>query len=933
MSRARNRRRIAFAGVAIGAVLSASQAASAQESGAEAPKKLEGVIVTGSNIRRTSTETSAPVQIITRKDIERTGKQNISDVIRTISADNQGSIPTAFTNGFASGSSAVSLRGLGVNSTLVLINGRRTAPYGLADDGSRTFVDLNTIPLEAVDRIEVLKDGASAIYGSDAVAGVINVILRNNYQGGSLGLNIGTSYRGDGTDRRGSGTFGIGDIETDHYNAFITLEGSRVDAIAQSNRPKYLGTQDLRPYGFFDNRRGSPFAGGGLFPNGDAVYSGSTPYGTVRIPGTPAGNGGRANLTPCPEISPITGVCVFDTTPYIDIQPTTDRFNLYSRGTLRIRPEVLGYAEVGYFYSDTKSRGTPSGVAGGGGYNPNDPTNPVFPIIQAILPAGHPDNPYNQPRALSYLATDFGGRNGQTTNQVLRFIGGFTGQFSGFDYDLGGGYIRSDLDQKRTGFILLPVLQEAIDSGVYRINNPSLVPRSFYDAASPTLRNSASSSVALVDGKLSRGLFDLPGGKFSIAVGGEYRVEQSNSPPTPGTNDNSVIGLGYSAFKGDRSVYDGYVEGNAPIFKFLELDAAFRHDQYSDYGASNTPKFGFKLTPLSRFAVRGTYSEAFRAPGPTESGINGASLGFTNIAIVSLSDPNVKPETAKSYTLGAIVEPFDGASASLDYYRIKRKNEIVQADPAVIIGNLPQTGDPNTSIDGLVPNSRIFYDDQGQISSVSGPYANANRTTTSGFDVDLRDKIRFAGVGTLTASLSWTHVISFKRILADGSAFEYAGTHGPYVLSSAGGTPRDRGTFNLTFERKKWSITGTVNYVSHIRAVDNRNEFLIDNEDGSFTPSGQEGTYVVAPGQPACGVYNPDGTAFNGCRIGSFITGDLFAKINVDKHWELTASVLNITNELPPFDPYTYGGQNYNPSFHQAGAVGRFYNVGAKYAF
>ncbi|MCK9385331.1 MAG: hypothetical protein M0Q15_11995 [Nevskia sp.] len=270
-----------------------------------------------------------------------------------------------------------------------------------------------------------------------------------------------------------NGSYGFGNLDEDKYNFFVTLEGSRVDAIAQSNRRSFLGTQDLRPYGFFDNRRGAPFAGGGNFPNSDGIYSGATPYGNVRTPGTAAGNFGRTNLTPCPEISPITGVCLFDTTPYIDIQPETSRFNLFSRGTLQLHEKVQAYTEIGYFYSDTKSRGTPSGVVGGGGYNPNDPFNPVFPTVQATLPVGHPNNPFNTPRPLSYLATDFGGRNGETTNQVLRFIGGFTGEVNGFEYDLGGGYIRSDLDQSRTGFILFPVLQAGLNSGVYRINNKS----------------------------------------------------------------------------------------------------------------------------------------------------------------------------------------------------------------------------------------------------------------------------------------------------------------------------------------------------------------------------------------------------------------------------------------------------------------------------
>src|SRR5678816_3701688 len=165
---------------------------------AQQPQQLERVTVTGSNIKRTDTETASPVQVITRGDIERTGKQSIQEVLRSVTADGQGSLPSSFTAGFAAGSSAVSLRGLGVNSTLVLVNGRRMATYGLADDGARTFVDLNSIPFEAVDHVEVLKGGASAIYGSDAVGGVVNIILKDNFQGLALGGATGVSNYSDG---------------------------------------------------------------------------------------------------------------------------------------------------------------------------------------------------------------------------------------------------------------------------------------------------------------------------------------------------------------------------------------------------------------------------------------------------------------------------------------------------------------------------------------------------------------------------------------------------------------------------------------------------------------------------------------------------------------------------------------------------------------
>ncbi|MGH8446501.1 MAG: TonB-dependent receptor plug domain-containing protein, partial [Solimonas sp.] len=241
--------------------------------------EIETIVVTGSNIRRTDKETASPVEVLTRDAIEATGKQNIGEILQTLTANGQGSIPGSFTSGFAGGSAAVSLRGLGVNSTLVLIDGRRVAPYGLADDGARSFVDLNTIPLEAVERVEVLKDGASAIYGSDAIAGVVNIILRKDYEGASLGANFGTSYKDDGDTKRIYGSYGIGNANTDGYNAFITAEASRQDQIKNIDRDGYFSTTDLTNYGWYDNRRGSNNWSGyqaGVIP------SLVGPYGVVR---------------------------------------------------------------------------------------------------------------------------------------------------------------------------------------------------------------------------------------------------------------------------------------------------------------------------------------------------------------------------------------------------------------------------------------------------------------------------------------------------------------------------------------------------------------------------------------------------------------------------------------------------------------------------
>jgi iron complex outermembrane receptor protein len=198
--------------------------------------QLGTITVTGSALPRTDTETPSPVIVIDAVAIKRSGLTTVADVVRSISADNSGTIPTAFSVGFAAGSSGVALRGLTVNSTLVLIDGRRVASYALADDGQRSFVDLNTIPLGAVDRIEVLKDGASSLYGADAIAGVVNIILRHDSQGLEASAEVGNSQHGGGFEKRVTGSWGAGNLDSDRYNAYVAFEYQGDNRIATSAR-------------------------------------------------------------------------------------------------------------------------------------------------------------------------------------------------------------------------------------------------------------------------------------------------------------------------------------------------------------------------------------------------------------------------------------------------------------------------------------------------------------------------------------------------------------------------------------------------------------------------------------------------------------------------------------------------------------------------
>ena len=929
--------------LALGGVLLVPVAAQAQDT-----QRIE---VTGSRIKRTDSETASPVQVLTREDIERTGKTSIQEVLRGITSDSNGSIPSSFTNGFASGSAAVSLRGLGVNSTLVLLNGRRMTTYGLADDGVRTFVDLNSIPLEAVDRVEVLKDGASAIYGADAVGGVVNIILKKNFTGGSIGASYGQTGKSDGQTTRAFGSIGFGNIDTDKFNVFATIEASQQKNIWSKDRG-FIGQTDLTRFNYYDLTNGANRPYFGLGP------SSNSPYGVTR---TPPGAGARVNIIPCDAglIDPTTGLCRYNGRVEQEIQPAIDRLNLFTRGTLQVLPSLTAYLEFGYFNTKSKSNGTLGANNDAGVFNPSDLFNPLVVHGPMNLPAAHPDNTFGTDRTLFYLPNELGGRDHKTDNEVLRIVQGLQGTGFGWDYDVGAAYIRSKLKNQNFGFIRYDVMQAALDNGTYLINRPSLNSPSLTDPAvlaaiSPVLENDSVSTVKLIDVKASRDLMALQGGSLGLALGAEVRWEAANSPPVPFTDTSEIVGLGYSAFSQKRRVAAVYGELSAPVTKWLELTGAVRHDRYSDFGGTTNPKVGFKVKPLEQFALRGTYSESFRAPGPAETG--GSSFGFTTYGILSQGNPNLKPETAKSYSLGVIVEPLPSTSLTLDYWRVDRKNEIIQADPNAIVpagqctnscDGLDDDGNPDGSINlanqrlsGIAPNTFLFYDAQGNL-TVTGFFVNAAKTKTDGVDLELRHRMNLGGAGRLSGQLNWTHVNKLERTDVNGVTFDYAGTHGPLVASSGTGSPKDKATLSLTWDRGPFAVTGALNYVGSIKMVDHKGETTPQDLDETGAPTGtitNPNTGVTYPdngGSRACGVFDTSGNIYGGCKLPSFTTFDLFARWSPTKNLDLNFSIQNLFDKKAPFDPYLAVpyAVNYNQGWHQAGAVGRFFTIGAKYTF
>ncbi len=887
------------------------------------------VNVTGSNIKRVDSETSAPIETITREDIQNSGLQTIQDVVRQITANNNGSISPSFTNGFSASGTGVSLRGLGPNNTLVLLNGRRMANFGLADDGHASYVDLSQIPFDAVERIEVLKDGASAIYGSDAVAGVVNVILRQQFTGITATATGGTTYNGEGNQWKAAITGGIGDLTKDRYNAYVTLDYQKQDANPMNKGKDYVGTNNLTFMGLLDQRPGNPLSGfGTTSPLGNVrPVSASNPNGT---PGAYVGLPGN-----CPADNQDGQFCRWEIKDYLDILPQVERFNVFARGQYNITNDISAYTELSYFQVKTDTRNTPTGTRA----NWFDPsTNTIKSSVNIYLPVGHPDNPFsanNQVARLYYVDAALGGRDASYETDTQRYLFGVKGATAGWDWDVAGLYIRSQTDADRQGFYLYDRLLSALNGqspyGYYRVgSNASLNNPAIYGWIAPSASYSILSENTIFDAKASRDIYKLDGGQMALAFGYEFRREEVNNPGTPGTDTGNVLGLGYSAAFGSRNVNAIYAELYAPVLKNLELTAAVRFDDYSDVGTTWNPKIGAKWTVIPSLVLRGTYATAFRAPGLYETSTANASAGFTvasdpvrcpvtgspadcsgQVLGINIGNPYIKPEKSDTYTVGVIWEPMPGLSGTLDYWNIDTKDQITIGSVQAVVNN--PSGFPAATI-GRDTNNLPGIPNSGTLLYVSTPYQNANTVKTDGIDLDVIWKWNLKQYGTLTTEFQWTHVFNYSQTFSSGETSKYVGTSGNYDVSSGSGTPEDRWNLILGWQQGPWNVTGTVRYVSGYDEI----------------PFQGVSSSLSDPDSQCLGLQY----AGSNCSVSSFTTLDLAASYSGFKNWQIFGSVINVFNRIAPYAPAAaYGSINYNYNYAYSGATGTQFNLGARYTF
>jgi iron complex outermembrane receptor protein len=775
---------IMLGGVVSGEALSQTQTTAASD------ETLATIVVTGSNIKRSGSDAPNPVQIISREELETSSKVTVADVLRSVSANTGNATNETTNNGWASGAAGIGLRGLSQKNTLILLNGRRLANYGFPSNGlSDTFVNLNALPLVAVERIDVLKDGASAVYGSDAVAGVINIITRENYQGFEGGGSFSTTDEGGLDTKRARFLGGIGDKNADGYNLLFSFEAYDRDRLDQDQR-------DLTRSGIYTDSPGGRWNGWSAKGARFLVNGVSVPFLDAQG-NCPEG----MQLTASAPIDGLSGnTCAINLAPYTTLIPSTERYQGYINGTLRINDNIDAFGEVIYSHIRGASifGSSPYFTLEGGRFALNANTGLAEPV-PAVLPANNPYNPYGVNTSIEYTFFDLGQSVKTNRSDAYRVVAGARGRGERWDWEASAFSARSKEEETVSGgFANRWGLAAALANGTYNLHDPSSTPQSVIDSIRLSTVRPADSRLNGADFKITGDLFQLPAGFVGFAAGVEWREEELESRNPWQIDAGLQIRPAIAEVDGKRHVTAAYAELNVPVFSTLELQLAGRGDHYSDFGSAFSPKASLRWQPLDVLAVRGAASRGFRAPSLSE---NSASTNISYGSVVDPYDPdvpgsrqnptfftvgnsNLDPERTHSYNFGVVLTPWQGSSLSVDWYRIELDNLI---------------GTDNTTT--IVQNNRpedVVRDSRGKIVSVFNRYQNLSELTTSGIDVELRQRWQTQNVGEFGVTAVYTHVHDYRRPQTTGGPLvDYAGTN----LGASFSLPANKATTTV-----EWNI-------------------------------------------------------------------------------------------------------------------------------
>lgn len=793
--------------------------------------KAERIEVTGSNIKRVEGETALPVTIISRDDIERMGATSTEDVLRRVSANT--AIFSDTTQGVGYGQSFANLRGIGSNSTLILLNGRRLANHAFGNVGGIAAVDLNSIPFNAIERVEVLRDGASAIYGTDAVGGVVNFITRTDYRGAEITLKGGATedYGDQGRELGFNAAVGFGDPARDRWNLLVsggTQYNKRLRAIEQKLYMRYRdidGALDPTSFRGFPGRLAdfgfSPGAYRGTLTN-ETFIDACDPEFTVMQTG-PASPSGRPLLR-CRGLFPA----------YLDNLPDQRKTDVFGRFTYEISKDHQYFAEASFARNHTIGRIAPvpidSSIAR---IRPDGTQDPfLMPITSRYAPLALIRALGFDPAAgafpgfldIIYRAAPAGNRINDNTNDQQRFSTGLKGLLAGWDYNTALTYSLAKDNLVYTGYVHEDRFRAALRSGNLNPFGPN-------DAAGEALLNAAKmegpmrdskSKTLQIDGKISRDLMQMAGGPMALALGADVRQEKIEDRPV---SDDYRLGLHVGGegtvplTSADRTVLAVFGEVNLPVAPNLEISGAIRFDDYDDVGSKTNPRVSVRWQPNRATLLRASAGSGFRAPSLWD--LN-APPAFSNTAnqvndpgcppaLIAAGDPRclqvqlttrlssspgLKPETSKQWSVGLVLEPAQFLSVALDYWRIEKKDNIGVLTADTILANPDDLSLYNQFRHRFVRNAA------GTTLYVDQPAENLGGLRTAGWDIDARVRFAAAG-GRIGVGIAGTYMTEWEQQNSkDGPYTSYLGN------SFNGGVAYPRWTHvaNAEYSRGPWTF-------------------------------------------------------------------------------------------------------------------------------
>ena len=830
-------------------------------------KNLKGVVVTGSLIRRVDTETASPVVTLGREAITASGKPVLGDVLQALpSISGNATNPSNNSNGggvasplleAGDGASRISLRGLGINRTLVLINGQRMAN-----------ADINLIPPDMIERVDVLAEGASTVYGSDAIGGVVNFILRKDFKGVQFSLNDGISSHGDG-QRRG---FNLTAGQTgDNYSISGGIDYNKYDAVLGSKRK--FSAQQL------------------YLSSGSVIEAGSSsiPTGRIQLPasiaskyGCDINSSGTANVTLAQGDGSTQADyrcrLASDTYNYAAlnyIQTAQKRTNGFILGSYDFSDNITGFLDAFYNHTVSSGQDAPSPVGSGDGLiiSASNPINPFGVTFSQNPIPGDPNSGYSFQTRLTGGGTRV---HSYTTNtgQINTGLRGRFGEQSSWTWDASINYSHTKRTQRDTNEVDIPALQAAVDKGANIFNQADPAASSLLSAGVDTPVYVYTQSTKQAQFDVGGELWELPAGTIQLSAGALYREQSmdytvsSFAVLNPVTTTCQILQEACgSPGHGSFNVKELYAESLIPLLSnqpgaySLNLDLGIRSSDYSTTGTTTNKKIAIEWRPVADLLVRGTVSQVFRAPNLDElydgrtlvqPNLNDPCVGLTAAQLAqhptacqyvpvnwggnspaqvntfysgaATIGATLKPEQGKSIDLGFVYDPdwLPGVSTSLDFWHIYLSDTLtaIQAD-TVVNSCFNNEASPYCSFIQRQDNTSR---QPGQVFLISTPVVNLGTLSTSGIDYTLRYKLPHFNLGSVDpgnfrAGLSTSYTSTYKVNATPGQpgaeTINYAGTYSPQF----GNISRWRGTLTLNWEKGNWSAQVQSRYIDHLTAL------------------------------------------------------------------------------------------------------------------